>query len=412
MWRATWCRYCREWSTSTAGVSSTWTWSQTTSWWPVSIPSRSWTLEALRASTRSASSKRTRGQELWSTWVRRGLLSQSPRGSSVDANCVFLPRYRCSAWGDQRWSGRSSCGCLDHRHNYLYHVRESSCLQGHARSTVKATWVLLTLTSGSLHRLSGRLPFEDKDPRQVESKILTAKFDPTKLYPNVSQSASAFLKKMLSSYPWWGIASMRGHQILNQFVQCPYSRCCFQGPRGDQGLLRPSLASRLLPDEAQASDSHLHLQPAQGVPGGATIPPLGGRHQAQGAAAHLPELPTVPGGWLCSSSSQPQVTRRRNAIKSWYETQPSWASLYFPPTLHKSILVSLNSARTQRMINLVENVKVPRSKLLMYNCLHLLKKCKGQNQFVFFLKLFTFSMLIYLHACALRMNIAKSNRWR
>ncbi|XP_073318222.1 striated muscle preferentially expressed protein kinase [Pagrus major] len=50
--------------------------------------------------------------------------------------------------------------------------------------------------------LSGRLPFEDKDPLKVESKILMAKFDPTKLYPNVSQSASAFLKKMLSSYPW------------------------------------------------------------------------------------------------------------------------------------------------------------------------------------------------------------------
>ncbi|XP_070850331.1 striated muscle preferentially expressed protein kinase [Chaetodon trifascialis] len=50
--------------------------------------------------------------------------------------------------------------------------------------------------------LSGRLPFDDKDPLQIESKILMAKFDPTKLYPNVSQSASAFLKKMLSSYPW------------------------------------------------------------------------------------------------------------------------------------------------------------------------------------------------------------------
>ncbi|XP_019128792.2 striated muscle preferentially expressed protein kinase isoform X2 [Larimichthys crocea] len=50
--------------------------------------------------------------------------------------------------------------------------------------------------------LGGRLPFEDKDPSKVESKILMAKFDPTKLYPNVSQSASAFLKKMLSSYPW------------------------------------------------------------------------------------------------------------------------------------------------------------------------------------------------------------------
>lgn len=51
-------------------------------------------------------------------------------------------------------------------------------------------------------RLSGRLPFEGKDPQQLESKILIAKFDPTKLYPNVSQSASAFLKKMLSSFPW------------------------------------------------------------------------------------------------------------------------------------------------------------------------------------------------------------------
>ncbi|KAM9328598.1 LOW QUALITY PROTEIN: striated muscle preferentially expressed protein kinase-like [Pholidichthys leucotaenia] len=50
--------------------------------------------------------------------------------------------------------------------------------------------------------LSGRLPFEDKDPQRVEAKILMAKFDPTRLYPNVSQSACAFLKKMLSSYPW------------------------------------------------------------------------------------------------------------------------------------------------------------------------------------------------------------------
>ncbi|KAM9835843.1 striated muscle preferentially expressed protein kinase [Aulostomus maculatus] len=50
--------------------------------------------------------------------------------------------------------------------------------------------------------LSGRLPFEDKDARCVKSKILMAKFEPTKLYPNVSQSASAFVRKMLSSYPW------------------------------------------------------------------------------------------------------------------------------------------------------------------------------------------------------------------
>ncbi|CAM9153795.1 unnamed protein product, partial [Lampetra planeri] len=50
--------------------------------------------------------------------------------------------------------------------------------------------------------LSGRLPYEDKDPECVRSKILLAKFEPSKLYPNVSQSASAFLRKMLSSYPW------------------------------------------------------------------------------------------------------------------------------------------------------------------------------------------------------------------
>ncbi|XP_067116591.1 striated muscle preferentially expressed protein kinase isoform X2 [Osmerus mordax] len=50
--------------------------------------------------------------------------------------------------------------------------------------------------------MSGRLPFQDKDPQHTEAKILAAKFDPTKLYPNISQSASTFIKKMLSSYAW------------------------------------------------------------------------------------------------------------------------------------------------------------------------------------------------------------------
>ncbi|XP_030637588.1 striated muscle preferentially expressed protein kinase [Chanos chanos] len=50
--------------------------------------------------------------------------------------------------------------------------------------------------------LSGRLPFLDKDPHQTETKIKVAKFDSAKLYPNVSQSASTFLKKILNSYPW------------------------------------------------------------------------------------------------------------------------------------------------------------------------------------------------------------------
>lgn len=53
-----------------------------------------------------------------------------------------------------------------------------------------------------LFRLSGRLPFQEKDLMQTETKILAAKFDATKLYPNVSQSASTFLKKALNGYPW------------------------------------------------------------------------------------------------------------------------------------------------------------------------------------------------------------------
>ncbi|KAJ8403435.1 hypothetical protein AAFF_G00352070 [Aldrovandia affinis] len=50
--------------------------------------------------------------------------------------------------------------------------------------------------------LSGRLPFLETDPQETEAKIQAAKFDLTKLYPNVSQSASLFLKKILCSYPW------------------------------------------------------------------------------------------------------------------------------------------------------------------------------------------------------------------
>ncbi len=51
-------------------------------------------------------------------------------------------------------------------------------------------------------RLSGRLPFTENDPAETEARIQTAKFDIGKLYQNVSQSASLFLKKILCSYPW------------------------------------------------------------------------------------------------------------------------------------------------------------------------------------------------------------------
>lgn len=53
-----------------------------------------------------------------------------------------------------------------------------------------------------LCRLSGRLPFTEINPQEAEARIQAAKFDLSKLYQNVSQSASMFLKKVLCSYPW------------------------------------------------------------------------------------------------------------------------------------------------------------------------------------------------------------------
>lgn len=53
-----------------------------------------------------------------------------------------------------------------------------------------------------MFRLSGRLPFTENTPSETEARIQAAKFDLSKLYQNVSQSASLFLKKILCSYPW------------------------------------------------------------------------------------------------------------------------------------------------------------------------------------------------------------------
>ncbi|KAM4559276.1 striated muscle preferentially expressed protein kinase isoform 2-T2 [Odontesthes bonariensis] len=50
--------------------------------------------------------------------------------------------------------------------------------------------------------LSSRSPFMENDPQETEVRIQAAKFDLSKLYQNVSQSASLFLKKILCSYPW------------------------------------------------------------------------------------------------------------------------------------------------------------------------------------------------------------------
>lgn len=81
----------------------------------------------------------------------------------------------------------------------------------------------------------------------------------------------------------------------------------FQGPSDHTRLLHTGLDAGLLPDEAEETDSHLHLRPTQRVPRGAAMPSHRGRHQAQGAAAHLPELTPVPGVWDRAARSQPEV---------------------------------------------------------------------------------------------------------
>lgn len=62
---------------------------------------------------------------------------------------------------------------------------------------------LMRLSCCPLFRLSGKLPFTENDPAETEARIQAAKFDLSKLYQNVSQSASLFIKKILCSYPWW-----------------------------------------------------------------------------------------------------------------------------------------------------------------------------------------------------------------
>ncbi|OCT60995.1 hypothetical protein XELAEV_18047020mg [Xenopus laevis] len=50
--------------------------------------------------------------------------------------------------------------------------------------------------------LSGRSPFYELDPVETENKILSGRFDIFKLYSNASQSASLFIRKILTIYPW------------------------------------------------------------------------------------------------------------------------------------------------------------------------------------------------------------------
>ncbi|XP_041431903.1 striated muscle preferentially expressed protein kinase-like isoform X2 [Xenopus laevis] len=50
--------------------------------------------------------------------------------------------------------------------------------------------------------LSGRSPFYELDPVETENRILSGRFDIFKLYSNASQSASLFIRKILTIYPW------------------------------------------------------------------------------------------------------------------------------------------------------------------------------------------------------------------
>ncbi|XP_072117153.1 striated muscle preferentially expressed protein kinase isoform X1 [Mobula birostris] len=49
--------------------------------------------------------------------------------------------------------------------------------------------------------LSGRSPFAATDPEETENRIKSAQFDLTKCYPNASQNAAHFLKRMLCMFP-------------------------------------------------------------------------------------------------------------------------------------------------------------------------------------------------------------------
>ncbi|XP_067890786.1 striated muscle preferentially expressed protein kinase [Heterodontus francisci] len=49
--------------------------------------------------------------------------------------------------------------------------------------------------------LSGRSPFAAPDPMEMENRIKSAQFDLTKCYPNASQNAALFLKRVLCMFP-------------------------------------------------------------------------------------------------------------------------------------------------------------------------------------------------------------------
>ncbi|XP_064517173.1 striated muscle preferentially expressed protein kinase isoform X1 [Pseudopipra pipra] len=50
--------------------------------------------------------------------------------------------------------------------------------------------------------LSGRSPFFELDPIETENRILAGRFDAFRLYPNVSQTAALFIRKVLTVHPW------------------------------------------------------------------------------------------------------------------------------------------------------------------------------------------------------------------
>ncbi|KAK7938703.1 hypothetical protein WMY93_002029 [Mugilogobius chulae] len=106
-------------------------------------------------------------------------------GTAQNFNPLFLKQFS------------PAIGTLEYMCEYFYCV--SGDVKGRRVGPPADIWSIGVLT---FIMLSGRSPFLESDPQETEVRIQAAKFDLSRLYQNVSQSASLFLKKILCSYPW------------------------------------------------------------------------------------------------------------------------------------------------------------------------------------------------------------------
>ncbi|XP_068186263.1 striated muscle preferentially expressed protein kinase [Antennarius striatus] len=131
--------------------------------------------------------------------------------------------------------------------------------------------------------LSGRSPFMEMDPQETEARIQAAKFDLSKLYQNVSQSASLFLKKILCSYPW-ARPSIKDC-FNNSWLQDAYlMRLRRQTLTFTTTRLKEFLADQQRRREAVATKHKVLLRSYQSSPQTPTSP----------AAPNVPMSPTTP----------------------------------------------------------------------------------------------------------------------